>query len=164
MQKKNESDINEIHKKVKKQTEESNEMQERERIRDQIEYGRFNSNSSISMIQYMERVVLQCRQHIPIMSDQHLIEKLSRHYNKEIQIAVVNRDITNINKFKILLREYAGRKARVNNETQTASEQHIKKFKQIRQQKHRANKTKSNKLRESCQQEWSCLLYTSRCV
>lgn len=59
-------------------------MREREHIRDQLEYGRFKPKGSINMVQYMERFVLQCRQHIPIILDRHLIEKLARHYNKEI--------------------------------------------------------------------------------
>ena len=56
---------------------------QQERIRDQLEYGRFNQNGSLSMIQYMERFVLQCRQLIPILSDRHLIKKLARHYNRQ---------------------------------------------------------------------------------
>ena len=57
---------------------------QQERIRDQMEYGLFNPHGTLSMIQYMERFVLQCRQLIPIMSDRHLIKKLAWHYNREI--------------------------------------------------------------------------------
>ncbi|KAI0230677.1 hypothetical protein L0F63_007523, partial [Massospora cicadina] len=64
---------------------------QQERVRDQLEYGRFNSSGNLDMIQYMERCVLKSRQLIPILSDKHMITKLARHYNREIQIAVVTR-------------------------------------------------------------------------
>ena len=87
------------------------------------------------MVQYMEQFVLQCMQHIPMISDRHLIEKLARHYNKEIQIAVVKKGMTTINSFEVLLHEYMGRRARVNNELQkAASERSSKKFKRKKQQ------------------------------
>ena len=108
---------------------------QQERIRDQLEYGRFNPNGSLSMIQYMERFVLQCRQLIPILSDRHLIKKLARHYNREIQIAVITRGITTINSFELLLHEYMGINTRVNNESQkTDSERPTMKFKNEHQQ------------------------------
>ena len=70
----------------------------------------------------MERFVLQCRQLIPIMSDRHLIKKLARHYNREIQVAVVTRGITTINNFEILLREYMNVSSRAHNDAQKTEE------------------------------------------
>lgn len=81
---------------------------QQERIRDQLEYGRYNANGSRNMVQYMEQRVLQCRQLIPVLPDRHLIKKLARHYDREIQIAVVIRGITTINGFEALLLEYMG--------------------------------------------------------
>lgn len=79
---------------------------QQERVRDQLEYGKFTHNGRLNMIQYMERKVLECRQLVPILSDHHLIKKLARHYEREIQIAVVTRGIRTINSFENLLREY----------------------------------------------------------
>ena len=70
----------------------------------------------------MERFVLQCRQLIPIMSDRHLIKKLARHYNREIQVAVVTRGITTINNFETVLREYMNVSSRTNNDIQKGEE------------------------------------------
>lgn len=79
---------------------------QQERVRDQLEYGKFRPNGSLTMVQYLERKVLECRQLIPIMSDRHLIKKLARHYEREIQIAVITRGIVNISSFENLLKEY----------------------------------------------------------
>ena len=91
---------------------------QQEKVRDQLEYGRYNHQGSLNMLQYMERQVLLCRQLIPVMSDRHLITKLARHYNREIQIAVVTRGITTINSFECLLKEYTGIRNRGNGEEQ----------------------------------------------
>ena len=101
-------------------------------IRDRLEYGVFKPNKSLNEVQYIERLVLQCRQHIPIISDKQLIEKLSHHFDKEIQVAVVNREINNIKKFKTLLREYTGRKTRVINVSQAVKERTSKKVRKKR--------------------------------
>ena len=59
---------------------------------------------------------------IPIISDRQLIKKLARHYNREIQVAVVTRGIITINNFEILLREYMSVTSRTNNDAQNAEE------------------------------------------
>ena len=56
------------------------------------------------------------------MSDRHLIKNLARHYNREIQIAVVTRGITTINNFEILLREYMNVSSRTNSDVQKGDE------------------------------------------
>lgn len=58
------------------------------------------------MLQYMEHNLLKSRQLIPLITDQHLIRKLARHFNRDIQIAVVTRGIQTIAGFESLLREY----------------------------------------------------------
>lgn len=79
---------------------------QQEKIRDQLEYGRFKPNKSLDMIQYLEKNLLKYRQLIPAMSDRQLITKLARHYDREIQIAVVTRGIRTIEAFEVLLKEY----------------------------------------------------------
>lgn len=103
---------------------------QQERVRDQLEYGRYNPNGSKNMVQYMEQRVLQCRRLIPVLPDRHLIKKLARHYDREIQIAVVTRGITNINGFESLLREYMGINAHSQNEPRKPNnERHFSKIK-----------------------------------
>lgn len=77
-----------------------------EAVRDQLEYGRFHSNGKRNMVEYMEHQLLKSRQLIPVISDQHLIKKLARHYDREIQIAVVTRGVRSISEFGTLLLEY----------------------------------------------------------
>ena len=49
--------------------------------------------------------------------------KLARHYNREIQIAVVTRGVTTNNNFEVFLQEYMGISNRTNNEFQKVNEQ-----------------------------------------
>lgn len=81
-------------------------QQIQEGIRDNLEFGRFNPNGRLSMIQYVENKILQCRQLIPPMSDQHLIRKLARHFGKEIEVAMITRGVTRVDQFENLLREF----------------------------------------------------------
>ena len=47
-----------------------------------------------------------------------MITKLARHYNRELQIAVVTRGVTTINGFEALLREYMNINTRGSNNKQ----------------------------------------------
>ena len=77
---------------------------------------------SYTHLDVYKRQVLQCRQLILIMSDRCLIKTLARHYNREIQVAVVKRGITTINNFEILLREYMNVTSRAHNDAQKVEE------------------------------------------
>lgn len=50
--------------------------------------------------------MLENRQLIPPISDQHIIKKLVRHYSREIRIATFTRGIQDIASFELLLREF----------------------------------------------------------
>ena len=102
---------------------------QQERVRDQLEYGRFNPNGSLNMIQYMERCISKSRQLIPILSDKHMITKLTRHYYRELQIAVVTRGVTTINSFETLLCEYMNINTRTENDGQKVGERSVIKYK-----------------------------------
>lgn len=80
--------------------------QVQENVRDRLEYGRYRPNGSMSAVQYVQKHILQCRQLVPPIMDQHLITKLSRHFCKEIQVAVLVRSIKDIAQFEILLQDY----------------------------------------------------------
>lgn len=54
----------------------------------------------------MERKLLQARQLIPPLADQHLIKKIAKHYGKEIQIAIITRGIRDVTQFETLLQEF----------------------------------------------------------
>jgi DNA repair exonuclease SbcCD ATPase subunit len=82
-------------------------QQVQEGIRDNLEFGSYKSHGGLSMIQYFERKILQCRQLIPPITEQHLIRKLARHYGKEIEVAIITRGINNVEQFEHLLREFA---------------------------------------------------------
>ena len=78
-----------------------------EKVRDHLEFGRYRHESGLSMIQYMERCILQNRQLIPPISDQHLFRKLARHYHHDIAVACITREVNNITEFQMLLMEFA---------------------------------------------------------
>jgi myosin heavy subunit len=80
--------------------------QTQERIRDGLEYGKYQEGRYISMIQYAERKILQCRQLIPPLTDQQIIKKLARHFNQEVEVAVITRGITRVDQFETLLGEF----------------------------------------------------------
>jgi hypothetical protein len=82
-------------------------QQVQEGIRDNLEFGSYKSHGGLTMIQYFERKILQCRQLIPPITEQHLIRKLARHYGKEIEVAIITRGINNVEQFEHLLREFA---------------------------------------------------------
>lgn len=77
-----------------------------QKTRDYLEYGRYNPNGSLTMVEYMEHHLLRSRQLIPCLDDRYLIKKLGRHFTREIQIAIVTRGIDTISSFEALLREY----------------------------------------------------------
>lgn len=79
---------------------------EQQMVRDRLEYAKFKPNGTMTAIQYIERQVLQCRQLVPAMSEQHIIKKLARHFNKEIELAILTRGICDINAFENLVREF----------------------------------------------------------
>lgn len=78
-----------------------------ESVRDWLEYGKYRPGGGMSMTQYLERQILQCRQLIPPISDHHLIRKLARHYTRDIEVAIMTRGIREIPQFEALLQEYA---------------------------------------------------------
>lgn len=80
--------------------------QVQEGIRDRLEYGRYYPNGSVSAIQYMQKHILQCRQLMPPITDQHLIKKLARHYGRDIELAVLTRGIREFPQFEALLYDY----------------------------------------------------------
>jgi hypothetical protein len=82
-------------------------QQVQEGIRDNLEFGSYNTHGGLTMIQYFERKILQCRQLIPPITEQHLIRKLARHYGKEVEVAIITRGINNVEQFEHLLREFA---------------------------------------------------------
>lgn len=82
-------------------------QQVQEGIRYNLEFGSYKSHGGLSMIQYFEKKILQCRQLIPPITEQHLIRKLARHYGKEIEVAIITRGINNVEQFEHLLREFA---------------------------------------------------------
>ena len=67
------------------------------------------------MIQYLERKLLENRQLIPPIPDQHLIRKIAKHYSQGVQIAIITRGVTTINEFEKVLSEFMG----VRSETRT---------------------------------------------
>lgn len=77
-----------------------------ESVRDRLEYGKYRPNGGMSATQYMQKHILQCRQLVPPISDQHLIKKLARHYGREFEVATFTRGIKDIPRFENLLRDY----------------------------------------------------------
>ena len=75
-------------------------------IRDNLEYGKFEWHGPITAIQYIERILLESRQLTPTLTDRQLIRKISRHFGRDLQIAVITRGITTIPNFEALITEY----------------------------------------------------------
>lgn len=73
------------------------------KVRDRLEYGKYRASEGWTMTQYLERLVLECRQLIPVMSDRHSVRKIARHYSREIEIAVLTRGISEISGLEVLL-------------------------------------------------------------
>ena len=59
-----------------------------------------------SNIERIERILLECRQLTPTLTDRQLIRKIARHFGREIQLAVITRGITTIPNFESLIVEY----------------------------------------------------------
>ena len=70
----------------------------------------------ISAIQYIERILLESRQLTPTLMDRQLIKKIARHFEREIQLAVITRGITTIPNFESLIVEYTQIQLRNNRE------------------------------------------------
>lgn len=77
-----------------------------ESVRDCLEFNRYYPDRDNDPIQYMQRQILQCRQLVPPITDQHLIRKLAKNYGREIELAVLTRGIRDIPQFESLLRDY----------------------------------------------------------
>lgn len=77
-----------------------------ENVRDRLEFGRYRGDTGLSLINYMERRVLENRQLIPPMTDKHLIRKLARHYNHNIEVAIITRGVKTIPELGQVLHEF----------------------------------------------------------
>ena len=55
---------------------------------------------------YIERILLESRQLTPTLTDRQLIKKISRHFGRDLQLAVITRGITTIPNFEALITEY----------------------------------------------------------
>lgn len=75
-------------------------------VRDRLEYGRYRSNGNLSAVQYVQKQILQGRELMPPITDQHLIKKLARHFSREIEVAVLLRSIRDITQFENLLQDF----------------------------------------------------------
>ena len=75
-------------------------------MRDQLEFGKYHPENGTSMIQYLERKLLENRQLIPSVSDRHLIRKIARHYPHEIEVAIITRGVSTISEFEQVLLEF----------------------------------------------------------
>lgn len=75
-------------------------------VRDGLEYRRYQWGGAYNMVQYLEHRILECRNLIPPIPDEHLIRKLSRHYSKEIEVAVLTRGVTELGSFESLLNDF----------------------------------------------------------
>ena len=78
-----------------------------ERVRDQLEFGWYHQEAGMSMIQYLERKLLENRQLIPPISDRHLIRKIARHYPHEIEVTIITRGVSTIVEFEQVLLEFS---------------------------------------------------------
>lgn len=77
-----------------------------ESVRDRLEFSRFNPRGDVNPVQFMQKHILQCRQLVPPISDQHMIKKLARMFGRDIQVAVLARGVKEIPQFEALLQEY----------------------------------------------------------
>ena len=91
-----------------------------ERVRNELEFGRYQMESGMNMIQYLERKLLENRQLIPPIPDQYLIRKIAKHYSQGVQIAIITRGVTTISEFEQVLSEFMG----VRSETRTMTRTH----------------------------------------
>ena len=57
-------------------------QEKQDAIRDSLEYGRYNWKGSLSVVQYMERKLLESRQLTPAITDRQLIKKIARYYGR----------------------------------------------------------------------------------
>ena len=81
-------------------------MERHDIVRDNLEYGRFEWHGPVTAIQYVERILLESRQLTPALTDRQLIRKISRHFGRDLQIAVITRGIVTIPNFEALITEY----------------------------------------------------------
>lgn len=72
-------------------------------VRDQLEYGKFQLNSKISMENYAIRHIEKCKHLQPKFTQYEIISKLAYHFNRNIQLAVFTQGIKSIEQFLILI-------------------------------------------------------------
>ena len=77
-----------------------------ERVRNELEFGRYHAENGMNMIQYLERKLLENRQLIPPIPDKYLIRKISKHYPHEVQVAIITRGVVTIDDFEQVLLEF----------------------------------------------------------
>ena len=82
-----------------------------------MEFGWYNWRGGLSVVQYMEQKLLESRQLTPAITDRQLIKKIARHYGREIEVAVVTRDVNTIQNFESLILEYANINQRAGRES-----------------------------------------------
>lgn len=77
-----------------------------ERIRNELEYGRYEWYRHRSMSRYMEEKLLEVRHLTPTIPIMQVIRKLSKHFGREVQLATLTRGVRSIAEFGLLLNEY----------------------------------------------------------
>lgn len=80
--------------------------QQQEIIRDCLEFRKYRPSDGLDPIQHMQKQILLCRQLVPPITDHHLIQKVAKNYNRDIELAVLMRGIKDISQFEELLRDY----------------------------------------------------------
>ena len=93
-------------------------QERQDEIRDHLEYGKFDWHGQVSSIQYIERILLECRQLSPTITDKQLIRKIAKHFSRDVQLAVVTRGINTIPNFESLIVEYTQIRPRNNKDFQ----------------------------------------------
>ena len=143
-------------------------IRDRDNIGDNLEYGRYEWNGPVTAIQYVERILLESRQLSPALTDRQLIRKISRHFGRDLQLAVITRGITNIPNFEALITEYAS----VQSSGENSRKPHYRPCNEgkVNQREREVHYNKSETDRQTRgrfdnkQYVNTCLLYTSRCV
>lgn len=75
-------------------------------VRSEIQWGQFNERSGINYEEYFTNLYYKGMYLTPPISEQELIEQLSRHFNFEIHQLVLTRDIRTYDQFCDLLRRF----------------------------------------------------------
>lgn len=77
-----------------------------ERVRNELEYGRYEWIRHKSMVHYMEGKLLEARHLTPTIPTAQVIRKISKHFGRDIQLATLTRGIRTSADFGMLLSEY----------------------------------------------------------